>query len=159
MIVCLNLNHYLWGYSNMMLKITLYKNCVLNETYQNVFSIAKRNNKTILELYLERLTKYVIECENVYYENSGEIVFDYELISENVASNIYEYNYMKVEQFDDDELLSLERYCFVNSIQIKNGCVYLDYKEDVWSSYIGKVAGINESYLSRTRYKSRLTLN
>ena len=159
MIVCLNLNLYLWGYSSMMLKITLYKNCVLNETYQNVFSIAKRNNKTILELYLERLSKYVIECENVYYENSGEIVFDYELISEDVASNIYEYNYMKVEQFDDDEILSLERYCFVNSIQIKNGCVYLDYKEDVWSSYIGKVVGINESYLSRTRYKSRLTLN
>lgn len=159
MIVCLNLNLYLWGYSNMMLKITLYKSCVLNETYQNVFSIANRNNKTILELYLDRLSKYVIECENVYYENSGEIVFDYDLISDDVATNIYDYNYMKVEQFDDEELITLERYCFVNSIQIKNGCVYLDYKEDVWSSYIGKVAGINDSYLSRTRLKSRLYLN
>ena len=142
----------------MMLKITLYKSCVLNETYQNVFSIAKRNNKTILELYLDRLSKYVVECENVYYENSGEIVFDYDLISNDVATNIYDYNYMKVEQFDEDDILTLVRYCFVNKIQIKNGCVYLDYQEDVWSSYIGNVAGINESYLSRTRYRSRLNL-
>ena len=142
----------------MLLKITLYKSCVLNETYQNVFSIAKRNNKTILELYLDRLSKYVVECENVYYENSGEIVFDYDLIINDVATNIYDYNYMKVEQFDDDDILTLQRYCFVNKIQIKNGCVYLDYQEDVWSSYIGSVAGMNDSYLSRTRYRSRLYL-
>ena len=142
----------------MKLKITLYKNCILNETYQNVFSLAERNNKTILELYLEKLNKISFELENVYYENNGEFVFDFLLFGDyGSLNNIYDYNYMKIEQIDG--FTPLKRYCFINSIKVKNDVVYLEYKEDVWHSYIDKVAGINDSYMSRTRYKSRLDLN
>lgn len=143
----------------MKLEFTLYKDCILNETYKNVFSLAKRNDKTILELYLEKLTKYIFECNDVYYENSGEFVFDYNLIDENIKRTIYEFNYLKIREFDNDDNLSLVRYCFIDKIFIKNDVVYLSYKEDIWHSYIDKAKGINESYMSRTRYRSRLYLD
>lgn len=143
----------------MHLSITLYKNCILNETYQNVFSLAKRNNKTILDLYLEGLNKFTFAIFDVYYENNGEFVVDLSIFNGTTINSIYDYNYIKISQHDtlysDAKLV---RYCFVNSIKIKNDLVYLEYKEDVWHSYIDKVAGINDSYMSRTRYRSRLNL-
>ena len=144
----------------MHLSITLYKNCILNETYQNVFSLAKRNNKTILDLYLETLQKFTFDIYDAYYENNGEFVVDLSIFNGTTLNSIYDYNYIRISQHDtlysDPRLV---RYCFVNSIKIKNDLVYLEYKEDIWHSYIDKVAGINESYMSRTRLKSRLSLN
>ena len=40
-----------------MLRITLYKNCILNETYQNVISTGLKNGKSVLERYLETLSQ------------------------------------------------------------------------------------------------------
>ena len=140
----------------MKIKITLYQDAPFNETYQNVFSLAKRNNKTILELFLEQLHSVKFELDDVYYENEGEFVFDYSFYISQISAytNIYRYNYMKVEEIDGKG--SFIRYCFINSIKIKNEVVYLSYNEDIWHSYIGEVSGINFSYQSRTRYKGRL---
>lgn len=130
-----------------MLRITLYKNCILNETYANVFSLGLKSNKSILEHYLDTLNKKVYEINFVYQENSGTLVFDFDI---DVMSNIYDFNYMKVETIDEDSIKIL-RYCFIQNISIKNELVYLEYEEDIWHSYINKINGINESYVDASR--------
>ena len=139
-----------------MLKITLYKNCVLNEKYQEVFSLGIKTGteKTVLENYLDTLTKKEIICDNVYYENEGELVFDNEIINENMIENIYSFNYLKMILLDENEKKIWQRYCFIDKINIKNGCVYINYKEDIWSSYIDKVSFVSPSYLARSRVKN-----
>ena len=144
------MKYYLWGYINM-LRITLYENCILNNTYRNVISTALKSDMSVLDRYLSSLTKKTFDVDNVYQENSGRFVFSYDID----LKNIYNYNYMKVETIDvdedEEETLKIKRYCFVNSIQLKNGNVYLEYAEDYWSSYSDKITGITESYLSRAR--------
>lgn len=130
-----------------MLRITLYKNSILNETYANVFSLGKKSNKTILEHYLDTLAKKQYEIDYVYQENSGTLVFDYDI---DTMSNIYDFNYMKVETIEDENVKIL-RYCFIQDIKLKNALVYLSYEEDMWHSYIDKIAGINESYVDSSR--------
>lgn len=134
-----------------MLRITLYKNCILNETYQNVVSTGLYQGKSILERYLDTLTKLVIpDVDFAYQKTADTLVFDYEINN----SEIFEYNYMKVECFADDEeepTFLFKRYCFVRDIQLNNDCVYLSYVEDVFSSYSDKITKITESYLSRAR--------
>ena len=137
----------------MKIVLRLYKNCVLNETYQEVFSKGKINNKSILDKYLETLSSYELEIDNAYYENSGEFVFEYEWFVNNTDYNIYDFNYLKLELLDDEDNIKILRYCFIDNIQIKNQCVYLSYKEDIWSSYSDKIVGIQPSYLSRSRAK------
>lgn len=143
-----------------MLKIILYKNCILNETYQNVFSVGQhesQSNETTLQKYLDTLVKsQEIIVNDAYYENNDELVFDYFiLITGGMSTDIYSFNYMRINEYNDEtNNLILTRYCFINSIRVKNGCVYLNYKEDIWSSYSGKIAGITESFLSRSRVKN-----
>lgn len=129
-----------------MLHLTLYKDCILNDNYQNVFSLGIRRGQTknVLERYLETLESYHFELNNVYYENNGEFVLEFDN-----QFNPYLYNYIKVI---DDEI-NLLRYCFIESIQIKNGAVYINYKEDIWSSYFKAIKGILPSYLENTRVK------
>ena len=132
------------------LAMTLFKNCMLNDNYQVVFSHGKVNNSVkMFDLYLQSLTKTIFNFDDVYYENEGEIVIERELAS----SDIYDYNYIKFSQYEDD-VLKFVRYCFVKAIYVKNGCVYIEYKEDIWSSYADKIKGINPSYLCRSRIKS-----
>lgn len=141
-----------------MLKLTLYKNCILNDGYKNVFCAEKQinENKTVLEKYLDTLLNPLeIELDYVYYENSGEFILDFEFDS----SDIYDYNYMKIELFDENSILKLKRYCFIQNISIKNELVYISYKEDIWSSYSNKINGITESYLKRSRVKNYTNLN
>lgn len=133
-----------------MLRITLYKNCILNETYANVFSLGKINDETILERYLNTLYKKVYEVDCVYQENSGQLVFDYVI---DTMNNIYDFNYMKIETIDDEDNIKILRYCFIQEISLKNELVYLSYAEDMWHSYIGKITGINESYLEKSRVR------
>ena len=136
-----------------MLTITLYSNCRLNNSYKNVFAGGKMVNgqpKTFLELYLNSLAKFSFQCDSVYYENSGEIVIDQFLFTP--VKSIYEYNYMKVDFVDDENnTKKFTRYCFIESIKNKNGCVYISYEEDIWNSFQNFIQGINSSYLSNTR--------
>ena len=133
-----------------MLRITLYKNCILNEKYNEVISLGKETGQTksILEKYLETLNNETIEIPYVFFENDGQFVFERNIIN----NNIYEFNYMKILAFSDtsDELI-WTRYCFIKKITIKHDCVYLDYNEDVWSSYSDKIKLITPSYLIRSR--------
>lgn len=132
------------------MNITLYKNCCLNNKYQEVFYHSK------LETYLNSLNKFSIELPNTYYETNQELVIDYQLLYEEggqaVSNNIYAFNYCKIEETNGLYFSpNLIRYCFVKSIVVKNGCVYLELEEDIWASYSAKMQGSNVSILSNSR--------
>lgn len=129
-----------------MLKITLYKECILSHEYSEVF------HHTVFSGYLQDLVKRQLpDLDLVYYEKEGTLIFDYELEED----NIYEYNYMKVEVYDDSDehlpMLKFTRYCFISNIRIQNELCYVDYEEDRWQSYSSRLK-IRGSFLSRSRF-------
>lgn len=134
-----------------MLKITLYKNCILNDSYKEVFSLGKETGQdlNVLERYLNTLTSNILpNLDNVYYENSGDLVFDANILA--TPYSIYDFNYMKIEEYNEN-VLTLTRYCFVQSIELKNELCYISYKEDIWHSYADKIAGTTKAFLSNSR--------
>ena len=140
-----------------MLKITLYKNCILNKNYNEVFSLGHKlidgeyDEYSVFERYLLSLSgSSNIIIAYAYYENTGQLVFEYDNIGQGL---IYNYNYMKIEERNDaNNTLRLVRYCFIDNIEIKNEFVYLSYSEDIWHSYIHGLKGIRRSFLSNSRY-------
>ena len=139
-----------------MLKITLYQGYRFNNSYQNVFGgnyYESGNTISTLEKYLNSLTKFNFTLNNVYYESNGEFVVDMFLFTP--VKFIYDYNYLKVEFIDDENnTKKFTRYCFINEIILKNGCVYIEYEEDIWHSYFNSILGINKSFLTASRLKS-----
>lgn len=139
------------------MKITLFKKCILNNNYQNAFSrgtyLKDGVAKSCLDHYLDTLPNVSFETDAIYYENEGELIFDILLLGTS-TSYIYMYNYMRV-QFNEvgSSTLGITKYCFVNSIRMKNGCVYLNYSEDIWSTYHNVIQGILPSYLKNSRVK------
>ena len=142
------------------MKITFYKNCCLNNKYQEVFYNTK------LETYLNSLEHFSLTLDDTYYENDMELVFDYQLLIEiggqSVSRQIYDYNYCKIEEINGLYFVNnLTRYLFIKHIEVKNGCVYLETEEDVWASYSGKMQGTNTCILvnsRRTSYGSGMNL-
>lgn len=131
------------------MKITLYKKCILSNSYSEVFDVFHKtkdpvtNEETVaLQRYLSSLTKYEIVADNVYVPNSGKITL--ELNEDNV--NIYEYNYMYLEDMDNN----FRRYCFIDDITVVNGLAVISFSEDIWSNYASSME-IRKSLLVRSR--------
>lgn len=126
------------------MNITLYKKCILSNSYSEVFDVFHKdsNNKVALERYLASLQKYEIVADNVYVPNSGKITL--ELNEGNV--NIYEYNYMYLEDTDNN----FRRYCFIDDITVVNGLAVISFSEDIWSNYASSME-IRKSLLVRSR--------
>lgn len=126
------------------MNITLYKKCILSNSYSEVFDVFHKdsNNKVALERYLASLQKYEIVADNVYVPNSGKITL--ELNEDNV--NIYEYNYMYLEDVDNN----FRRYCFIDDITVVNGLAVISFSEDIWSNYASSME-IRKSLLVRSR--------
>ena len=126
------------------MNITLYKKCILSNSYSEVFDVFHKdsNNKVALERYLASLQKYEIVADNVYVPNSGKITL--ELNEDNV--NIYEYNYMYLEDVENN----FRRYCFIDDITVVNGLAVISFSEDIWSNYAGSME-IRKSLLVRSR--------
>ena len=126
------------------MNITLYKKCILSNSYSEVFDVFHKdsNNKVALERYLASLQKYEIVADNVYVPNSGKITL--ELNEDNV--NIYEYNYMYLE----DTVNNFRRYCFIDDITVVNGLAVISFSEDIWSNYASSME-IRKSLLVRSR--------
>lgn len=131
------------------MKITLYKKCILSNSYSEVFDVFHKtknpvtNEETVaLQRYLSSLTKYEIVADNVYVPNSGKITL--ELNEDNV--NIYEYNYMYLEDTDNN----FRRYCFIDDITVVNGLAVISFSEDIWSNYASSME-IRKSLLVRSR--------
>ena len=135
-----------------MLRITLYQGCKVNEKYEEVFCQGKISQSSELEFfdyYLSSLQSEEIEIDNAYYENSGTLIFERKINEE----DIYKFNYMKILAYNGIDELIWKRYCFIDNISIKHGCLYIDYKEDIWHSYSKNIRGFNNSILSGTRIK------
>ena len=131
------------------MKIILYKKCILSNSYSEVFDVFHKtknpvtNEETVaLQRYLSSLTKYEIVADNVYVPNSGKITL--ELNEDNV--NIYEYNYMYLEDTDNN----FRRYCFIDDITVVNGLAVISFSEDIWSNYASSME-IRKSLLVRSR--------
>lgn len=123
---------------------TLYKNCILTNAYSEVMDVFIRdeNNKTAFERYLETLTKFTVEVDEVYATNSGRLTF--ELYGP--YGNIYECNYMKVY----DDYNGFTRYAFIDTLTVVNGLASISYIEDIWSNY-AKDMRLRNSLLTRSR--------
>lgn len=126
------------------MNITLYKKCILSNSYSEVFDVFHKdsNGKVALDRYLASLQKYEIVADNVYVPNSGKITL--ELNEDNV--NIYEYNYMYLEDTDNN----FRRYCFIDDITVVNGLAVISFSEDIWSNYASSME-IRKSLLVRSR--------
>ena len=131
------------------MNITLYKKCILSNSYSEVFDVFHKtkdpitNEETVaLQRYLSSLTKYEIVADNVYVPNSGKITL--ELNEDNV--NIYEYNYLYLE----DTVNNFRRYCFIDDITVVNGLAVISFSEDIWSNYASSME-IRKSLLVRSR--------
>lgn len=126
------------------MKITLYKKCILSNSYSEVFDVFHKdsNNKVALERYLASLQKYEIQADNVYVPNSGRITLE---LSEGDV-NVYEYNYMYLEDEDNN----FRRYCFIDDITVVNGLALISFSEDIWSNYASSME-IRKSLLVRSR--------
>ena len=126
------------------MNITLYKKCILSNSYSEVFDVFHKDNndKVALERYLASLQKYEIVADNVYVPNSGKITLE---INENNV-NIYEYNYMYLEDTDNN----FRRYCFIDDITVVNGLAVISFSEDIWSNYASSME-IRKSLLVRSR--------
>ena len=135
------------------MNITLYKKCILSNSYSEVFDVFHKtkdpitNEETVaLQRYLSSLTKYEITADNVYVPNSGKITLELDFDYENVSNNIYEYNYMYLEDTDNN----FRRYCFIDDITVVNGLAVISFSEDIWSNYAGSME-IRKSLLVRSR--------
>lgn len=131
------------------MNITLYKKCILSNSYSEVFDVFHKTKNPVtkeetvaLQRYLSSLTKYEIVADNVYVPNSGKITL--ELSEDNV--NIYEYNYMYLEDTDNN----FRRYCFIDDITVVNGLAVISFSEDIWSNYASSME-IRRSLLVRSR--------
>lgn len=111
--------------------LTLYRNCILNDKYYEVFDTKKRgnNDKSAFVTYLEGLDNTVIEVENVYVKYYGNILLPYDVTTGITA---LDYNYMKVE--NEEQTI----YAFINSIELVNQVVNLTYAQDVWANWSDK---------------------
>lgn len=134
---------YFWEYIDM--KITLYKQCILSDSYTEVFDTKINyvfNDKVQSSFlhYLDTLEKFETEQEVMYMQNSGSFYF--ELANENNWESIYAFNYMKCENNN------FTRFCFIDNIEIMNGMATVYYSTDIWHTY-GKEIKLRESYLSQ----------
>lgn len=134
------------------MKITLYKNCILTNSYREVFDCKIRDfgkdetgetkYNSFFNLYLSSLENFVyIDNDTIYTNFKGSLYFDLSINNE----NLYTYNYMKIENND------FVRYCFIDDIEIRNDIAVVKYSEDIWHTY-SKDIKLKKSLLHSTLY-------
>lgn len=115
--------------------LTLYKNCILNDNYNEVFDLTKKTrvidgvteSYSVFTDYLKGLNNNVINLPNVYY--SRNMSFTLGISGDNKAKEAFEYNYCKIEAE------GIVRYCFITDIQLANSVATYYTEEDIWSNY------------------------
>lgn len=103
------------------MKVTLYKDCKLNNKYKDIFY-----NKTYLNGYLALLdNRIVLNDKYIFSRNNDDLYIDGINIS-----NFKQYNYMKIE----DEIGTF--YAFISNINWINEVYVISYEEDIMSNHI-----------------------
>ena len=113
------------------MKVTLYKNCILNGNYTEVL-----RNTELIEDYLDRLQKTEFTIEDTYLKLSGELILEFS--QNNIPNNmvIYEYNYVKIENNAENSENVI--YAFIDNVEFWNECIKINYSTDTWTTFIGK---------------------
>ena len=119
--------------------ITLYKNCVLNDKYKDIFC-----NRTILESYLATLTSTTITIADTFSRNKDSLYI------EDVTNtlNVQDYNYLKVS----DNMITF--YAFITSIDWLAEAYIINYKEDIIANHFDKIK-VRNGLQTRTRIKKK----
>ena len=106
-------------YGGIVMKVTLFQNCKLNNKYSDVFY-----NKTYLEGYLLTLTSTVVlNDSDIFSREQDDLIIDDANITD-----FKQYNYMKIE----DTIGTF--YAFVRSIRWVNEIYVISYEEDIMSN-------------------------
>lgn len=128
------------------MRLTLYKDSILNDKYATVFDCHDRfwSNAadTPFQKYLRQLVQKHFDLPFVYMKESGTITVD---ITVPQSYDIFEYNYMSLT---DDEYKT--RYYFINDIELGHNIVSLTYSLDIWHTYSAKMF-INNGVIGRAR--------
>lgn len=130
--------------------LTLYKNCILNDNYNEVFDLTKKTrvidgiteSYSVFTDYLKGLNKNVIDLPNVYY--SRNMSFTLGISGDNKAKEAFEYNYCKIEAE------GIVRYCFITDIELANSVATYYTEEDIWSNYAYDMQ-IRRGFISQSR--------
>lgn len=128
------------------MKITLYKNCILNDNYNEVFDLMERTvdgvKSSVFTDYLTSLDKTEIDLPNTYY--SRNMSFTLRIEGNDKSKGALDYNYCK---FEADGIV---RYCFITDIELANTVATYYTEEDIWSNYAGDMQ-IRRGFLSQSR--------
>lgn len=122
------------------MKLTLYRSCIVNNNYDEVFA-----TRELIDEYLLKLSHIEFTIDGVYPQYSGTLQFEYNsqffpvnYVTETITDikrDIMSTNYCVIE---DEELLSTGKvYAFINSIDITNDICFLNYTTDLWHTYLG----------------------
>ena len=113
------------------MEITLYKGCMLNKSYTEVF-----RSKELLNTYLNGLTKLSFTINPVNVQKSGTIrlLQDIYLLTQ---QNMFLYNYMKIDSGENTNPRMIV-YAFIDRIYSQNEVMVYEYDTDVWHTYLGE---------------------
>lgn len=123
------------------MKIILYKKCILNSNYTEVF-----RDKELLNNYLTTLVNKEITINDAFYNLSGVITVKFD----NTKLQAFDYNYMKIISENANIENLDEIFCFINNIDVSNNMALIDYTCDYWSTFNDKFS-LRESLMSYSR--------
>lgn len=126
------------------MKLTLYKNCILSNDYNEVFNPYNTGTTTenyLIDNYLAILDKVEFDIPDIYPRMNGTLNLQqtpYQTFS------IFDYNYLVLEY---DYQPSKKYYCFINYVTPLNGLAVIDYTVDIWHTFM-RDCFMRESMLS-----------
>lgn len=123
-------------------KIKLYKNCILNNKYSEVFDNKNKiDGKTIFTSYLETLeSSRLVVLDNIKFPSlKGILSLESISVSNDIIQDNLCYNYMTMIYEINDDNISLSHskmyYYFITDVSIKNDCYVFTYEIDIWHTF------------------------
>lgn len=124
------------------MKIRLYKDCLVNGKYSEVF-----RTQDLLKGYLNSLEKYpqntFLEIDGVYTRLEDRLTFE----PLNTIIDFSQFNYIHFKYGTSDNLKDM--FAFINNIEWVNGLVIIDYTCDYWHTFLDSWS-LRKSFLTRS---------
>lgn len=157
--------------------ITLYRNCILNGNYREVFDTLSEERVDSVDAspfkhYLNTLSSYSFISRNRYLNDSGTLnipLFEFNLSADPVIPlrTAYDYNYMQINNMVDGIRYSngqsqnyttgtnIVKFYFIESIEILNDIVSIKYNIDIWHTYRSAMWNVLNRVPGEELFKSR----
>lgn len=123
-------------------KIRLYKNCILNNKYSEVFDNKNKiDGKTVFTSYLETLeSSRLVVLDNIKFPTfNGILSLESISVSNDIIQDNLCYNYMTMVYEINDNNIGLSHsktyYYFITDVSIKNDCYVFTYEIDIWHTF------------------------